>query len=245
MKRWIKRIGLTIVVLTAFIVLPLMFPSPLFAYSVNYQNLSVYSDLPLPQKQATAFLTEVKSRLSRFPSLDNGAPKQIYIANTKWRQKWLWIVTASNAGGFTVAPITRNHAFFSGADFQTNELIGPTGYKTKPPRTLAYFGSHELTHVTMAHKLGTIRFHLLPEWIREGIPDYVALPDQSAKDLYHQIGKKHADLKMIKAHGVYAPYRLLVAFFLNEKHWDLDKLMASNLTYEQARKIAFKGLDKS
>ncbi len=83
----------------------------------------------------------------------------------------------------------------------------------------------------------------MPKWIREGLPDYVAMPKQSAASLYNKIGQRDADLAMIKAHGAYPPYRLLVTYFLDQAHWTLDQLMASNLTLNQARAIAFKALD--
>lgn len=241
-KQWVKRTGLAIVGIILLAAAPLVYPAPLFAYGVTNDNITIFSDQPIPEKEAVAVIKETQEKMQRLPGLLSSHPMQIYIANTKWRRNWLWII-APNAGGFVAPPATGWHTFFSGADFLTNELIAPTGYRTRPPRTIAYYGAHELTHVAISKKAGWTRFYLMPEWVREGVPDYVAMTAESASLLYAKIGKQNADLPMMKAHGVYAPYRLLVTWFLQDAGWTLERLMASDLTLQQARKIVFNALD--
>ncbi len=242
MKGCLKIIGVVFTALVLFIAFPLVFPAPLFAHSVALGSLSVHSDQPLPEKQALLFLQQVQERLDQSPVRFPAQKMQIYVANTKWRRNWLWLAIPKGAGGFVAAPFTRWHTFLSGADFKEGLLIGPTGYRPYAPRTLVYYGAHELTHTTMSKKLGWLRWQLMPEWVKEGLPDYVALPHESTQTLYGKIGEHSADLAMMKAHGVYAPYRLLVSYFLEEKGWTIEKLMASNLTLSQARTIAFRAL---
>ena len=82
----------------------------------------------------------------------------------------------------------------------------------------------------------------MPVWVREGIADYVAMPPESAATLFSKIGERDADLAMMRAYGVYAPYRLLVTYFLEEAGWSIDQLLASDLTLEEAREIVFEEL---
>ncbi len=242
MRKCLKITGVVVVALLLFLAFPLVFPTPLFAHSVTLGSLSVFSDEALPKKEARLFLQQVQKRLDQSPVRFPGQHMQIYVANTKWRRTWLWLAVPKGNGGFVVAPLTRWHTFLSGADFKDGVLIGPTGYRPNAPRTLVYYGAHELTHTTMSKKIGWLQFQLMPEWIREGVPDYVALPHESTNALYEKIGEGDADLAMMKAHGVYAPYRLLVSYFLDEKGWSIERLMASNLTLSQARTIVFKAL---
>lgn len=167
---------------------------------------------------------------------------QIYVVNTNWRWRWLWIVPNNAAGGFIARPATRQYTFFSGANFETDELISPSGYRTQPPRTLDYYGAHELTHVMTANAVGLLRFQQMPEWVREGLADYVALEREKSAELFAKIGERDADLPMMRAYGVYAPYRLLVTHFLEEKGWSIDQLLQSELTLVEARAIVFRDL---
>lgn len=232
--------------LVLFISAPLIYPKPLFPYAVSSEGLSVHSDMQLSQVQTEKFLKEVKAKLKDAPIHYKENPMQIYVANVSWHRTWLWLIhRGAQVGGFVVAPLTREHAFFSGADFESNELISPSGYRPHPPRTLVYYGVHELMHVVTIKNVGWYRFATMPVWVREGLADYVAMPTERADKLYAKIGQKKLDLSMMKAHGVYAPYRLLVIYFLEEEGWSIERLLESDLTLEEAQAIVFGDLEKS
>ena len=116
--RTLLRAGLSLFALTMlFISLPILFPEPLFAYKVEYENLTVYSDRPIPQTEAVQVLAEVQERLVASPVQVGDIPMQLFVANTHWRRGWLWIMAPSTAGGFVVVPGSGRGAFLSGADF--------------------------------------------------------------------------------------------------------------------------------
>ena len=114
-------------------------------------------------------------------------------------------------------------------------------FRPEPPRTLAYYGAHELTHVVVAELVGPLRFYLMPNWVREGLPDYAAFPPETAVSLYAQIGERERDSAMIRDHGVYAHYRLLVAYFL-DAGWSVEDLLDTDMAFEEAQAMAFEGL---
>jgi len=241
-RRWFKAGGLVLGLFSIVIIFPLCFPKALFAHSVVHNRLSVYSDRPIPEELGKVFLQQIEDRLNASPLQSDDKEMQVFVANNELLRKWLWLVVPSNAGGFVLKPLTRRHTFFSGADFEANTLIGPSGYRPAPPRDLAYYGAHELTHVATGEKVGWLRLHLMPRWVREGLADYVAMPLESAKSLYAKIGEQNADLDMMNEYGVYAPFRLLVTYFLEEQNWTVDQLLASNLSLREARSIAFQKL---
>jgi len=243
-KNWLKYISSILGILIVLVVLPLSFPKILFANSVSIEGLSIYSDLEIPKKEATAILSKVRASLELSPLQNHAEEMQIYVANNQLLRKWLWLAVPKNAGGFVLRPFTRNHAFFSGADFQANTLIGPSGYRPAPPRDLAYYGAHELTHVSTANAVGSFRLQTMPVWVREGIADYVAMPDESAASLYSKIGSKDSDLDMMNEHGVYAPYRLLVTYFLEDNEWSVEQLLESNLSISEAQALVYRELEK-
>ena len=242
-NHWFR--GLLILTLcgTCLVVFPLMYPQVLFAYKVEQGNLSIRSDYPVPAEEGTFILSEISKRLDTSPLKLPQEPMQLYIPHEgSWRMNWVWIIPPKEVGGFVVVPFTGRHAFLSGADYTTNELIAPTGYRPLPPRTLSYYGVHELTHVVIARKVGAFSFYEIPVWINEGLADYAALSGASAADLYAAIGEGEADRDTINDHGFYAPYRLLVTYFLEEEGWSVDQLLESRMPLEEAREVVFSNL---
>jgi hypothetical protein len=241
--KFAKRVGLSLAALATAATLPLAFPGPMFGYGVDYADLSVYSDAPLPAAEVRSWLGEVQALLEASPLRYEGEPTRIYIAGSTWRWRSLWLVhRGGQVGGFAVPLLSTRHMFLSGADFSTLELIAPNGRRMPPPRTLTYYAAHELAHVLTARQFGAVRSYTIPQWMKEGIADYVALPSESAAGLYSRIGERDPDLSMINEHGVYAPFRLLVTYFLEDAGWTLDRLVASDLSLDAARAIAFGAL---
>jgi len=243
--RSLRLFVVVVLAVAAFVAFPLAFPKPLFAYSVERGSLSIHSDEPIPAGEGERVLAEIEERLARSPLAEFDAPLALYVANSAWRRAWIWIVAPGNAGGFIAAPATRGHAFLSGADFESDELIAPSGFRTQPPRTLAYYGAHELTHVQTVRALGVVRFHLAPAWVREGLADYVGMPPESAAELHASIGTRDADLEMMRAYGVYAPWRLIVTGLLEEAGWSIEDLLASRVGADEARRVALDSLRSS
>ena len=239
---WVRSAAILFGLSLLFVIFPIVYPEPLFAYKAEYKNLSIHADRPIPEAEGIRVLVEIKERLDASPIQVGDLSMKLFVANTSWRRNWLWIIAPSMAGGFVAVPGSGNSAFLSGADFMTNELIAPSGYRPHPPRTLVYYGAHELTHVAMAEIVDPVSFYRMPEWIREGIADYVGLPRENASSLYAKIGENEPDIDMMRTHGVYAPYRLLVTYFVDEAGWSIDQLLESELSLEEAQAIAFGAL---
>ena len=48
--KWTLRLVLALVVLVALYVLPIVYPTPLFAHTARFEGYSVYSDEPIPDE---------------------------------------------------------------------------------------------------------------------------------------------------------------------------------------------------
>ena len=215
-----------------------VFPRPIFSYSYKTDRIAFYSDRSINDTQAKIIAHDTLSRLSDSPlGLEKDKNYEIYIANDKWRRNLLWnLIASSNAFGYAVYPLSRNHAFLSGANFKTNQLVAPSGRLIGPPRTLAYYAAHELTHVRTGQVVGTIHHLTMPDWIMEGVADYVAFrPGIPFTELYKEIAPLPNGPKLWSSHGYYAHFRLLVQFFLEIETWSVHDLLVSKLTYEEAK----------
>ncbi len=220
----------------------LAWPAPLFPHELREGRIVLRSDRPIPEA-ARAVLREVDARL-RASSFETGAASLgLYTANTPWRRRIIWSVATPLAGGFVVVPFSRDHAFLNRTDFGTGLLTIPGFGTIDPPRTIAYYGAHELTHVLTARAVGTLRYHRMPHWVREGIADYVAMrPVEPFDELADVLTAEPIVLWMRRQYGWYADDRLLVRYFLDIEGWSLERLLATDMPRAEAwdRMLAYR-----
>lgn len=206
----------------------LAFPQPLFAYSLEEGRLSLYSDRPFSDPHARRLLHEIERRISTSP-LDDHRPHAIFIANTRWR-RGLVFLTANGARAVNWEPITSN-VFIGRSDVDLDRVFSASGEAADPPRTLAYYAAHEITHSFTARKRGPARLwnKLFRSWVREGYADYVGMGGHIDLDeLYRRYTADGAK------GDPYLPYRLLCAYFLDREGWSLESLLESKLTAAEA-----------
>lgn len=205
-------------------------PEPFFAFSRTIENVTIYDVNPIPNTADVA-LHEIVNHLNASPF--EPGEMSLFVANDGWRYS-LYFFLAQYAGGVVYYPVTQDHGFLSGADYQTG-LLTKGNRKIRAPRTLAYYGSHELTHIMTGQKLGAIQYHMLPEWVREGIADYVALgAPQDYVAIDKLLGDDPISLQSMETFGTYPRYRLLVSWFLEEQDWTLDALLETDMSENTA-----------
>lgn len=214
----------------------IVWPQPLFAFSLTVGKITVSSDRPIPADGGMRVLGDCGRLLERSPLTAASAHYHLYVANEDWRQR-LFFAVHPNALGATYYSGPGGNAFLSQANFDTNRLIH-RGYVATPPRTLAYFCAHELTHVVTGEHIGMVALLRLPEWVREGIADYVAIEKrESFEQLRAAIGDRPVDVRMMQTYGSYPRYRLLVTYFIERKGWSVEQLFATKLSTDEALTI--------
>jgi hypothetical protein len=237
MRRWLKRLVLYAVAGLVAVALAfgglIVWPKPLFAFSLGAGRIVVSSDRPIAAAGAERVLRDCERLLERSPLQPKSGQYQLYVANEEWRHR-LYFIPSPEAGGISYYYGFGGHAFLSGADFDTGQLV-TWGYAATPPRTLAYYCAHELTHVVTGEHVGIVALLRMPEWVREGFADYVAIENrQSFERLRDGLGERPVDVAMMQAYGAYPRYRLLVTYFLEKKRWPVDQLLQTQLSPEEA-----------
>ena len=237
MRRAVKRLILYAVAVLVGVALTfgglIVWPRPLFAFSLAAGRIVVSSDRPIPTAGGERVLRDCERLLERSPLPANSRQYQLYVANEEWHHR-LYFIPNPQAGGLSYFYGFGGHSFLSGADFDTGRLV-KWGYVTTPPRTLAYFCAHELTHVVTGEHVGLVALLRMPEWVREGLADYVAMENrQSFEQLRDALGDRPVDVAMMQAYGSYPRYRLLVTYFLETKKWSIDQLLQTQLSTDEA-----------
>lgn len=233
---WAAAAG--IAAIAAFCAL-IVFPTPLFAHALSIDRITIHSDYEIERADAQRFVTSVETLLAHSPINDKQGHYDVFIADSAIK-KQLFFLLAPGAGGVTYYPLSGRNVFLTGADFTRGRLISRDGVTIGGVRDLAYYGSHEISHLQLGSRLGVLRFVLLPQWIAEGLPDYVAMSaanDQTALRaaiLAQETGLPHWD-----RFGFYAEHRYLVTYFLHEAGWKLDALLAEPPNNSEATAAAF------
>jgi hypothetical protein len=211
----------------------IVWPDPLFAFSLGSGKIIVRSDLPIPAAGAERLLRDCERLLDRSPLKANGRQYRIYVTNAAWRQRLFFL---PNPKAWGLAYGLGGAAFLSGANFETGRVVH-WGYVGTPPRTLACLCAHELTHIVAWEHVGLARYHV-PNWVWEGLADYVAIENrESFEELRDALGDRPVDIPMMVRYGFYPRYRLLVTYFIEKKGWDVDQLLLSRLTEDQAAEM--------
>jgi hypothetical protein len=102
----------------------------------------------------------------------------------------------------------------------------------------AYCCAHELTHIVTGEPIGVVGPLRLPEWVREGIADYVAVENrQSFKQLSDALADRPVDVRMMQIYGSYPRYRLLVTYFIEKKGRSVEQFFKTRLSMNEALAI--------
>jgi hypothetical protein len=208
-------------------------PDPLFAFSLGAGKIVVASDRPIPPAGGERLLRDCERLLDRSPLKAESRQYNLYVTNENWRHR-LFFLPNPNASGVEYYFGFRGNAFLTGANFDTGRHV-KLGYVATPPRTLAYFCAHELTHIVVDEHIGVAGKLRLPEWVHEGFPDYVAIENrQSFEQLRAALGERPVDVPMMQTYGAYPRYRLLVTYFIEKKGWSVEQLLKTSLSVDDA-----------
>ena len=214
----------------------IVWPTPLFAFSLGAGEIVVASDRPIPSAGGERFLRQCEELLERSPLKAKSRQYRVYVTNEDWRHR-LFFLPNPNAWGLAYYfGRFGSAAFLSGANFETGRVVH-WRYVGTPPRTLAYLCAHELTHIIASEHVGLARFHV-PRWVWEGFADYVGIERREFFDeLREALGDGPVDVPMMVRYGSYPRYRLLVTYFIEKKEWTVDQLLQTRLTEDEAIKI--------
>ena len=210
------------------------FPEPLFAYTSSHGHVTILSDRPIDEAGSRAVIADIEARLNRSPLPIGAGTYKLIVTNEDWRRRILF-AHVYNVGGVAFYPLSRNHVFLSGADFARDRLLRPNGEAIDPPRTLGYYGTHEIAHVLTGERAGLLRWVLMPRWVTEGLADYCALGSPGDLRAFDALlGREPITVEQMKKLGVYPRYRMLVTYMLEERKWTLDQLLSTRLSEDEA-----------
>jgi hypothetical protein len=217
-----RRLAIAAVAAAAASAALLAHPQPLFAHRLAEGRLELWSDLPFSERAGRSLLSEVERRL-KTSELDRPLERYcIFVVNSPWRRRltFLW---NPRAGGLSYYPLTTN-VFIRASDIDRGVVFSPSGSPVPAPRTLAYYAAHEIGHNLTGASIGFEAYFKLPDWVREGVADYIGFGgdvDVPAMANALKAGEREFDPSL----GFYARYRLEIAYLAQRKGWSIGKIL--------------------
>jgi hypothetical protein len=222
------------VALTGTAVAALTHPQPLFPYQAARGRLMLYSDRPFDRARADEVLADVERRLARSSLNDNNAHR-IFISNSEWRRRLLFLWNAG-AAGVNYYPLTRN-VFVARGDIDRDVVTTSLGAPKPSPRTLGYYAAHEIAHTLIREQLPLLQQLRLPRWVNEGLADDIAFADEAhLGGLMARLQSGDPNLDPARS-GHYDRYRLLARYTMRQKGWTAAELIASALPQSEAERM--------
>jgi len=162
----ILRYSLLAVFLAYF--LTICFPQYLFAHEVSYQKFEVYSRQPLEQG-IYKVLDDAEARLSKSTIYDRETSRRVFL--TSGHGMYLFL---SNKGfrSFANSVPFINNIFINRSDVPHDLVFLNRPLHNK--RSLSGVIAHEVAHLFIRKKVGTVRASLMPTWKNEGYCEYIA-----------------------------------------------------------------------
>jgi len=199
-----------------------VFPQPLFAHNVRYQNLELYSRSPLPAN-AMEILEKADRLLSASELYSADRSRRIFVCDS-YALYWLLTFGQRHSPGCSFATTT-GHVFIPKAEVANDRVLieqwNPTDHRE---RTLSGTIAHELTHVRNAEYLGRLSYSRLRRtsaWVDEGYCDYIARSSSISID----DGVRSVLESPCQATGLsYFRSRLMVARLMNEQHLSIKEI---------------------
>lgn len=198
----------------AAMLLLLLFPQPLFAYSASHGGFHLWSDRPIDPAIAS-IVADAERRLRRSDLYEPRARFNVFICNDRWR---LVLFTRSAAvGGFADTLFSRN-IFLREADIAANRLAPPEGRLADAEvRPLSYFIAHEATHILQSRTFGRLMEFRYPDWLTEGYADWVGKGGRFGIEGNRELLRRGDPRLDHGASGLYRGHHLMVAWLIERE----------------------------
>lgn len=224
-KKIVKKIIYSLVILPSIYLCFLLFPSLLFANKFEYKQCSLYSDRPI-EKNITNIIDNALSRIAKSELYDSTIHFDIYLCNDLWRFQ-IFTQWNKNAGAVTQYHLN-NAIYIRPCDITNNKIIPPKEwYFADNPfsfadRPLVYYFAHEMTHKLQSNYTGRLNFSN-PTWLTEGYADYIGKGGNfDFNENLKLLHKKAPELDPTK--GLYRYYHLKIAYLLDSNKQTIKQL---------------------
>ena len=214
--RRIYRIASTTVGVIAIAYLLLInFPQTLLAHSTTYGKFNVYSAQPA-EPEIRSVLDAAEQRLQTSPLYDDSVGRRIYLTTGFG----MYALLSNKAyGSFANSVPFVNNVIVNKTDVASDQVFIPRDKNNT--RSLSGVIAHEITHLFIRQRYGTVKATMMPTWKNEGYCEYVA----GSSTISFEEGLRLWRASPTDDTGYrYVKYHAMVRYLLDHEHITVDEL---------------------
>lgn len=222
---------LTVIVFAYFLLLN--FPQTLLANSVSYGKFTVYSSEPI-EPGIEKVLDSAEARLQRSPIYDESVARRIYL--TKSYGMYMLLSHKAYMSFANSVPFI-NNVIINKSDIAADRVF--VNREKNNSRSLSGVIAHEVAHLFIRQRLGTIQASLMPTWKNEGYCEYVAGDSTITFDEGIRLWRENpADDTGYR----YIKYHLMIKRLLEKENMTVDELFTRDLNENEVAARTFANL---
>ena len=231
-----KLVSIAVSFLAGAYILLLYFPQPLFAYSTKYESFQVYSRAPITP-DLTTVLDRAEDRLKRSPLYDTSFTRNIYLTDSY--------------GIYALLSHKAYKSFANSVPFIDNVMINRSDLAAdrvfvnraeSNSRSLSGVIAHEVAHLFIRKRYGTVQASLMPTWKNEGYCEFIA--GDSTITLEEGI-RRWRENPTDDTRYRYIKYHLMVKHLLENEQMSIDDLFTKSLDEKAVADRTFAALKES
>ncbi|MBI5777969.1 MAG: hypothetical protein HZA49_00745 [Planctomycetes bacterium] len=223
--RW-AELGVAILVFGYLLLLA--FPQVLFSYSISEAGITLYARQPFPDN-AGEVIRKINAIIDKSELQDKKNSYRIFICNS---QLMFTLFSPVSRRSFGISSRFTNHIFLAQAEVRENLAFRYGAENNK--RAFHTVAAHEIVHVMIRKKVGTIKDYRLPRWISEGYCEYVSadssFPEAEGVRLLISGGQNDS------ASFRYFVWRKMVEYLIDAQGYSFARLIGGGLNPEQVKR---------
>jgi len=220
LRRIYRIASYSLATISVLYIVLLYFPQPLFAYSERYESFEIYSDRPIDD-DLHKVLDRAEILLKDSPIYDANVERRVFLTGSFAKYGFL-ANKAYRSFGSTI-PFLDN-VMINKSDAGIDLVLMPREYSDR--RSLSGVVAHEITHLLVRRRYGTISSITMPTWKVEGYCEYIArestIPLDEGMRRWRENPGDDSGYR-------YTKYHAMVKYMLERRGLTVDDLFTSKL----------------
>jgi hypothetical protein len=214
----------------------LCFPQYLFAHELSYERFNVYSRQPLDEN-IQKVLDDAEARLTKSTIYDASVSRQVFLTDSHAMYAFL-----SNKAFRSFA---NSVPFINNIIINRSDVANDRVYLNRPlrnNRSLSGVIAHEVTHLFIRKRVGTLRAVLMPTWKNEGYCEYIAGDTTITYEEGIRLWKENPN---DDSRYNYIKYTLMVKYLLEHEKLSIEEVFNRDFDVKELEARVFRSLDDS